>query len=89
MENKNSGLIWSHSLHLPSYGSLSQDDPKNPSVQLSHHPDSPRKALVLGPFAALNRNPTLITNANNTSLAVSQSSGSQQSIKPSNLMPGF
>ena len=50
-----------HSLCLPSYGSPSQGDPKDQAVPLPDHRNSPRlarDALVLGPSAALNRDPT-------------------------------
>ena len=46
--------------YLPSYGSPSQGDLKNQAIQLSDHCNSPRSArdaLVLGPSAALNRDP--------------------------------
>ena len=42
-------------------------------------PGLPRDALVLGPSAALNRDPTLVTSVNNTSQTVPQPSVSQQS----------
>ena len=60
-------LVGSHSIRLPSNSTSlrpSEGDLKNLSVQLAHHPDSPRlakDALVLGPSAALNGNPTTIT----------------------------
>ena len=38
-----------------------------------------RDALVLGPSAALNRDPTLVTSVNNTSQTVPQPNISQQS----------
>ena len=50
-----------HGLCLPSYGSPSQGDPKDQVMPLPHHRNSPRlarNALVLGPSAALNRDPT-------------------------------
>ena len=56
-------LDGSHSLCLPSNSSPSQDDPKNQAMPLPDHRSSPRlarDALVLGPSAALNRDPTTI-----------------------------
>ena len=53
-------LDGSHCLCLPS-GSPSQGDPKNQAMPLPDHRNSPmlaRDALVLGPSAALNRDPT-------------------------------
>ena len=64
-------------LCLPSYGSPSQGDPTNLAMQLPHHSNSPRlarDALVLGPSAALNGDPTPTTSINNTSQTVSQPS---------------
>ena len=49
--------------------------------KLCHYMNSPRLAkcaLVLGPYAALNKNPTAVTSVNNTSQAVPQPSVSQQ-----------
>ena len=54
-------LNGSHCLCLPSDGSPSQGDPKNRAMPLPDHRNSPRlarDALVLGPSAALNRDPT-------------------------------
>ena len=54
-------LDGSHCLCLPSDGSPSQGDPKNQAMPLPDHRNSPRlarDALVLGPSAALNRDPT-------------------------------
>ena len=54
-------LVGSHCLCLPSHGSPSQGDQKNQAIQLSDHCNSPRlamDALVLGPSADLNRDPT-------------------------------
>ena len=68
-------LIRSHCLYLPFHGSPSQGDPKNQAIQLSDHCNSPRlakDALVLGPTAALNRDPTSATSINNTSQTVPQ-----------------
>ena len=50
-----------HGLCLPSYDSPSQGDPKDQAMSLPDHRNSPRlarDALVLGPSAALNRDPT-------------------------------
>ena len=61
-------LVGSHCLCLPSHGSPSQGDPKNQAIQLSDHYNSPRLArdpLVLGPSAALNRDPTSTTSVKN------------------------
>ena len=72
----------SHCLCLPSHGCHSQGDPKNQAMQLPHHCNSPRLArvsLVLGPSAALNRDPTPVTSVNNSSQTVPQLSVSQQS----------
>ena len=60
-------LVGSHCLCLPSDGSPSQGDP-NQAMQLPNHCNSPklaRDALVLGPSAALNRDPTSATSVNN------------------------
>ena len=54
-------LDGSHCLCLPSDGSPSQGEPKNQAKPLPDHSNSPRMArdaLVLGPSAALNREPT-------------------------------
>ena len=56
-----------HGLCLPSYGSPSQGDPKDQAMSLPDHHDSPRlarDALVLGPSAALNRDPTTTPSVN-------------------------
>ena len=61
-------LDGSHCLCLPSNGSPSQDDPKNQAMPLPDHSDSPRlarDALVLGPSAALNRDPTATPGVHN------------------------
>ena len=50
-----------HGLCVPSYGPPSQGDPKDQAMPLPDHRNSPRlarDALVLGPSAALNRDPT-------------------------------
>ena len=75
-------LDGSHSLCLPSNGSPSQGDPKNQAMPLPDHSDSPRlarDALVLGPSAALNRDPTTTTSVNNPSQTVPPSCVPQQS----------
>ena len=63
-------LVGSHCLCLLSHGCPSQGDPKNQAIQLSDHCNSPRLArdvLVLGPSAALNRDPTSTTSVKNSS----------------------
>ena len=75
-------LVGSHCLCLPSDSSPSQGDPKDQTMQLPDHCNSPglaRDALVLGPSAALNRDPTSTTSVNNSSQTVPQSCVSQQS----------
>ena len=55
-------LVGSHCLCLLSNGSPSQGDAKNQAMQLPDHCNSPRlarDALVLGPSAALNRDPRI------------------------------
>ena len=59
----------SHCLCLPSDGSPLQGDPKNQTMPLPDHRNSPRlarDALVLGPSAALNRDPTTTSSVNNS-----------------------
>ena len=66
-------LVGPHCLGLLSDGSPSQGDPKNQAMQLPDHCNSPRlarDALVLGPSAALNRDPTSATSVNNSSQTV-------------------
>ena len=66
-------LTRSHCLCLPSNGSPSQGDPKNQAMLLPDHRNSPRMArdaLVLGPSAALNRDPTTTSRVNNSSQTV-------------------
>ena len=66
-------LVGSHCLCLPSHGSPSQGDPKDQTMKLPDHCNSPRltrDALVLGPSAALNRDPTSSTNVKNSSQTV-------------------
>ena len=75
-------LVGSHCLCLPSHGSPSQGDPKNQTIQLSDHCNSSRlarDALVLGPSAAPNRDPTATTSVKNSSQTVPQLCVSQQS----------
>ena len=69
-------------LCLPSDGSPSQGDPKNQAMPLPDHSDSPRlarDALVLGPSAALNRDPTAAPGVNNSPQTVPQLCVPQQS----------
>ena len=64
-----------HGLCLPSYGSPSQGDPKDQAMPLPDHRDSPRlarDALVLGPSAALNRDPTTTPSVNDLTQTVPQ-----------------
>ena len=64
-----------HGLCLPSYGSPSQGDPKEQAMSLPDHRDSPRlarDALVLGPSAALNRDPTTTPSVNDPTQTVPQ-----------------
>ena len=78
-------LEGSHCLCLPSNGSPSQGDPKYQAMQLSDHTNSPRlarDALVLGPSAALNRDPTAAPGVNNTPQAVPQLRVPQQPAAP-------
>ena len=75
-------LVGSHSLSLPSNGSPSQGDPKDLTMQLPNYFNSPRlarNALVLGPSAVPNRDPTSATSVNNSSQTVPQLCVSQQS----------
>ena len=65
-------LVGSHCLCLPFHTSPSQSDPKNQAIQSSDHCHSPRLArdtstLVLGPSAALNRDPTSSSSLKNSS----------------------
>ena len=69
-------------LCLPTHGSPSQGDSKNQAMQLPNHCNIPRlarDALVLGPSAAVNKDPTPVTSVNNTSQTVPQLCVSQQS----------
>ena len=75
-------LDGSHCLCLPSNGSPSQGDPKNQAMLLPDHHNSPRLArdvLVLGPSAALNRDPTTTPSVNNSTETVPQLCVPQQS----------
>ena len=75
-------LVGSHCLCLPSDGSPSQGDPKNQTIQLPDHCNCPRlarDALVLGPSAALNRDPTSTSSVKNSSQTVPQLCVPQQS----------
>ena len=75
-------LVGSHCLCLPSDSSTSQGDPKNQALQLPDHCHSPRLARdapVLGPSAALTRDPTSTSSVNNPSQTVRQLCVSQQS----------
>ena len=68
-------LDGSHCLCLPSDSSPSQDDPKNQPMLLLDHRNSPRlarDALVVGPTAALDRDPTTTSSVNNSSQTVPQ-----------------
>ena len=76
-------LVGCHCLCLPSHGSPSQGDKKNQTIQLPDHCNSPRlarDALVLGPSAALNRDPTSVTSVKNScqTVCVSQQSTTSQ-----------
>ena len=58
-----------------SYGSPSQGDPQSQAIKLPDHRNSPRlarDALVLGPSAALNRDPTSTSSVKNSSQTVPQ-----------------
>ena len=75
-------LDGSHCLCLPSDGPPSQGDPKNQAMPLADHRNSPRlarDALVLGPSAVLNRDPTATSGVNNSSQTVPQLCVPQQS----------
>ena len=64
-----------HGLCLPSYGSPSQGDPKDQAMPLPDHRNSPRQArdaLVVGPSAALNRDPTTTPSVNDPTQTVPQ-----------------
>ena len=75
-------LDGSHCLCLLSDGSPSQGDPKNQAMPLPDHRNSPRlarDALVFGPSAALNRDPTTTSSVDNSSQTVPQLCVPQQS----------
>ena len=75
-------LDGSHCLCLLSDGSPSQGDPKNQAMLLPDHRSSPRlarDALVLGPSAALNRDPTTTPGVNDSTQTVPQVCVPQQS----------
>ena len=75
-------LDGSHCLCLLSDGSPLQGDPKNQTMPLPDHLNSPRlarDALVLGPSAALNRDPTTTSSVNNSPQTVPHLCVSQQS----------
>ena len=77
-------LDGSHCLCSPSNGSPSQGDKKNQAMQLSDHTNSPRlarDALVLGPSAALNRDPTAAPGVDNTPQAAPQRSSTRTIYK--------
>ena len=64
-----------YGLCLPSFGSPSQGDPKDQAIPLPDHRNSPRlarDALVLGPSAALNRDPTTTPSVNDPTQTVPQ-----------------
>ena len=74
-----------HGLWLTSNGSPSQGDPKDQAVSLPDHRDSPRlarDALVLGPSAALNRDPTTTPSVNDLTQTVPQVCVPQQPPAP-------
>ena len=74
-----------HSLCVPSYGSPSQGDPKDQAMPLPDHHNSPRlarDALVLGPSAALNRDPTTTPSVNDPTQTVPQVCVPQQPPAP-------
>ena len=68
-------LDGSHCLCLSSDGSPSQGDPNNQPMPLPNHSNSPRlarDALVLGPRAALDGDPTTTPSVNNSSQTIPQ-----------------
>ena len=74
-----------HGLCVPSYGSPSQGDPKDQAMSLPDHRNSPRlarDALVLGPSAALNRDPTTTPSVNDPTQTVPQVCVPQQPPAP-------
>ena len=75
-------LDGSYCLCLTSDSSPSQGDPKNQAMPLPDHRNSPRlarDALVLGPSAALNRDPTTTPGVNDSTQTVPQVCVPQQS----------
>ena len=75
-------LDGSHCLCLPYDSSPSQGDPKDQAMPLPDHRNSPRlarDALVLGPSAALNRDPTTAPSVNDSTQTVPQVCVPQQS----------
>ena len=74
-----------HGICVPSYGSPSQGDPKDQAMPVPDHRNSPRlarDALVLGPSAALNRDPTATPSVNNPTQTVPQAGVPQQPPAP-------
>ena len=74
-----------HSICVPCYGSPSQGDPKDQAMPVPDHRNSPRlarDALVLGPSAALNRDPTATPSVNNPTQTVPQAGVPQQPPAP-------
>ena len=74
-----------HGICVPSYGSPSQGDPKDQAMPVPDHRNSPRlarDALVLGPTAALNRDPTATPSVNNPTQTVPQAGVPQQPPAP-------
>ena len=75
-------LDGSHCLCLPSNSSPSQGDQKSQAMSLPDHRNSPRLArddLILGPSAAVNRDPTTTSSVNNSSQTVLHLCAPQQS----------
>ena len=75
-------LDGSHCLCLPSDSSPSQGDPKDQAMPLPDHRNSPRlarDALVMGPSAALNTDPTTTPSVNDSTQTVPQVCVLQQS----------
>ena len=82
MDALNLRQVGSQCLSLPYHVSPSQGDPKNQPIQFCDHCNShtlSRDALILGPSAALNRDPTSNTSVKNPSQTVPQLCVSQQS----------
>ena len=74
-----------HALCVPSYGPPSQGGPKDQAMSLPDHRNSPRlarDALVLGPSAALNRDPTATPSVNDPTQTVPQVGVPQQPPTP-------